>query len=81
MYCGGCRGPDGLPEDIRHLQALRVLEMGWPGGAPEPLYVQEHALHLCHFYSFKDGLLFLFDRLQDITRQLQVRLEDCTFVS
>ena len=35
--------------------------------------MQEHVLHLCHFYSFKDGLLFLFGRMQDIFRELQVR--------
>jgi hypothetical protein len=68
----GYRGPDGLPEDLRHLQALALLERGWPGGTSDPLYLQEHVLHLCHYYSFKDGLLFLFRRMHDVTRQLQV---------
>lgn len=69
----GCRGRDGLPEEVRHERARAVLEQGWPAGTTEPLYGKENALHFCHYHSFKAGLLFLFQRMNDPTRQLQAR--------
>lgn len=58
---------------MRHERARAVLEQGWPAGTAEPLYAKETALHFCHYHSFKAGLLFLFQRMHDPTRQLQAR--------
>lgn len=70
---GVCRGDDGLPADERERQALDALRAGWPAGTVDGCsYDVEYVLQLCHFQTFKEGLLFLFDRMQDPARQLQV---------
>jgi hypothetical protein len=70
------RGLDGLDAGERTKQALEVLKVGWPAGTVEgPSYECEHVLQLCHFQSFKEGLLFLFERMQAHSRRLQVRLQ------
>ena len=70
-----CRGPDGLSVDERARQALDVLRLGWPAGSAEgPSYDSDHALQLAHLHSFKQGLLFLYERMGAVTLQQEVRV-------
>ena len=75
-----CRGQDGLPPEERRRQALAVLTSGWPAGSAEgAAFDTAHVLQLCHAHAFKDGLLFLFERMQAHTRQLQVCLSSVLY--
>ena len=57
-----------------------MLTSGWPAGSAEgAAFDTAHVLQLCHAHAFKDGLLFLFERMQAHTRQLQVCLSSVLY--
>jgi vacuolar protein sorting-associated protein 11 len=48
----------------RQRKGLALLKSAWPPGMEEPLYDVDIALILCNTNAFKDGLLFLYEKLK-----------------
>lgn len=61
-----------LQPQTRRAKALELLQQGWPSSGSTPRYNPEHSLMLCRIYHFKEGLVFLYDRLRLYKEVMQV---------
>ena len=61
----------------RYAKAFDLLQNGWPPHLPQPKYEADHALVLCRLHGFKEGLVFLYDKLRLYREVLQVRVLLC----
>ena len=52
---------------------MELLKRGWPAGE-EPRYDADAVLVLCRMREFRDGLLFLYERMRLYREVLQVRV-------
>ncbi|GAX83865.1 hypothetical protein CEUSTIGMA_g11290.t1 [Chlamydomonas eustigma] len=63
-------------ELARRAKALELLQKGWPPHLQrEPKYDADHALVLCRLHVFREGLVFLYDKLRLYREVLQVHME------
>ena len=54
---------------------MELLKRGWPAGE-EPRYDADAVLVLCRMRDFRDGLLFLYERMRLFREVMQARLND-----
>ena len=52
---------------------MELLKRGWPAGE-EPRYDADAVLVLCRMRDFRDGLLFLYERMRLYREVMQVRV-------
>ncbi|KAK9806296.1 hypothetical protein WJX72_009074 [[Myrmecia] bisecta] len=57
----------------RREQALELLNKGWPLGE-EPHYDADHALVVCRMHSFREGLIFLYEKTRLFREVLRVHM-------
>jgi hypothetical protein len=50
--------------DSRFRKGLNLLKNGWPSDQEHPLYDVDLAIILCEMNSFKDGILFLYEKMK-----------------
>ncbi|CAH8390112.1 unnamed protein product [Eruca vesicaria subsp. sativa] len=48
----------------RQQKGLELLKMGWPSDQDQPLYDVDLAIILCEMNSFKEGLLYLYEKMK-----------------
>lgn len=48
----------------RQQKGLELLKMGWPSDQEQPLYDVDLAIILCEMNSFKEGLLYLYEKMK-----------------
>ena len=60
----------------RRAKALELLQQGWQPHMAEPAYDRDHALLLVRIHGFKEGLVFLYDKMGLAKEVLQVHLCD-----
>ena len=56
----------------RRAKAFELIQSGWPSHLPQPKYEPDHALVLCRLHGFKEGLVFLYDKLRLFREVVQV---------
>lgn len=57
---------DAMEKDCteRQQKGLELLKMAWPSDLEQPLYDVDLAVILCEMNSFKDGLLYLYEKMK-----------------
>jgi hypothetical protein len=61
----------GVTAAVLREQAMELLKRGWPAGE-EPRYDADAVLVVCRMRDFRDGLLFLYERMRLYREVLQV---------